>query len=299
MVKYLTVEQLITINAMQEGGVGVQSRSGVEQNAARPQSGFGGYETFPDLWTKAAAYAHGIASTQYFTDGNKRTAWFAAVTFLRLNGVPFPTVSDIEAEAFVYTVALDVWKADDAPDRSIEKAAEWFRSKYDSPESTPARFGPCINPRLEYMFLASWFDEHESQTFSVKSGGLTAMATTAALPMPTNLAILGAFHWRKEDAGRRHPTEVRIVPVEPQGRRRMVTRATVNLMSDEPYPSAHPEHPSGLMPTMFKWWMNPVFHVAARYSVELRIDRELVGSIPFEFVHQQPLPDFMIIERQV
>ena len=107
--KYLTVDQLIAINASQDGGVGVQNLAGVEQNAGRPQSGFGGYETFPDLWAKAAAYAHGIASTQYFTDGNKRTGWFAAVTFLRLNGVPFPDVSDVEAEVFVQAISQNIF----------------------------------------------------------------------------------------------------------------------------------------------------------------------------------------------
>lgn len=37
----------------------------------------------------AAAYAFGIAKAQAFVDGNKRTAFVAAVTFLRLNGYAF------------------------------------------------------------------------------------------------------------------------------------------------------------------------------------------------------------------
>lgn len=41
----------------------------------------------PDVFSIAAAYAYGIAKAQAFVDGNKRTAFVAAFTFLRLNGV--------------------------------------------------------------------------------------------------------------------------------------------------------------------------------------------------------------------
>lgn len=37
----------------------------------------------------AAAYAFGIAKAHAFVDGNKRTAFVTAVTFLRLNGLAF------------------------------------------------------------------------------------------------------------------------------------------------------------------------------------------------------------------
>ncbi|NSX55032.1 type II toxin-antitoxin system death-on-curing family toxin [Parasulfitobacter algicola] len=37
----------------------------------------------------AAAYAFGIAKAHAFVDGNKRTAFVTAVTFLRLNGYAF------------------------------------------------------------------------------------------------------------------------------------------------------------------------------------------------------------------
>lgn len=41
-----------------------------------------------DVFAIAAAYAYGIAKAHAFVDGNKRTAFVAAFTFLRLNGVP-------------------------------------------------------------------------------------------------------------------------------------------------------------------------------------------------------------------
>ena len=40
-----------------------------------------------DVFAIAAAYAYGIAKAHAFVDGNKRTAFVAAFTFLRLNSV--------------------------------------------------------------------------------------------------------------------------------------------------------------------------------------------------------------------
>ncbi|MFO7033278.1 type II toxin-antitoxin system death-on-curing family toxin [Limnospira fusiformis CCALA 023] len=42
----------------------------------------------PDVFEMAAAYAYGICKAHAFVDGNKRTAFVAAFTFLRLNGHP-------------------------------------------------------------------------------------------------------------------------------------------------------------------------------------------------------------------
>lgn len=40
-----------------------------------------------DVFAIAAAYAYGITKAHAFVDGNKRTAFVAAFTFLRLNGI--------------------------------------------------------------------------------------------------------------------------------------------------------------------------------------------------------------------
>jgi death-on-curing protein len=42
-----------------------------------------------DIAMIAAAYAFGLAKAHAFVDGNKRTAFVSAVTFLRLNGYAF------------------------------------------------------------------------------------------------------------------------------------------------------------------------------------------------------------------
>ena len=47
-----------------------------------------------DLYDLAAAYAFGLVRNHAFNDGNKRTAWAVAVTFLSLNGVELKAPRD-------------------------------------------------------------------------------------------------------------------------------------------------------------------------------------------------------------
>ncbi len=48
------------------------------------------YEPTADLFDLAAAYAYHLCQAHAFADGNKRTAFLAAMTFLELNGVVIP-----------------------------------------------------------------------------------------------------------------------------------------------------------------------------------------------------------------
>jgi death-on-curing protein len=118
---YLDVDRVIELHDLAAEAVPVIDRSTLESAVARCQAGFGGEDAFPRLVDKAAALLHGIASTQCFQDGNKRTAWLATVVFLQLNGVNLPDIHPIEAEAFVMAVAVSAWS-----DRTVEKAAEWL-----------------------------------------------------------------------------------------------------------------------------------------------------------------------------
>jgi len=58
----------------------------LESALARPQQKRT-YEEGIDVADLAAAYGFGIAKNHPFIDGNKRTAFMALYTFLRLNGV--------------------------------------------------------------------------------------------------------------------------------------------------------------------------------------------------------------------
>jgi len=62
----------------------LRSRDALEGALARPAH-YAHYEQ-ADLALQAAVLAHGIAETQPFIDGNKRTALVSMLTFLEING---------------------------------------------------------------------------------------------------------------------------------------------------------------------------------------------------------------------
>jgi death-on-curing protein len=62
----------------------LRSRDALEGALGRPAA-YGHYEQ-ADLALQAAVLAHGIAETQPFVDGNKRTALVAMLAFLEING---------------------------------------------------------------------------------------------------------------------------------------------------------------------------------------------------------------------
>lgn len=69
------------------GAPGTRDLALLEMGCARAMN-LWAYRKAP-LHEIAAAYAFGIAKAHAFIDGNKRTAFVAAVTFLRLNGQQF------------------------------------------------------------------------------------------------------------------------------------------------------------------------------------------------------------------
>lgn len=85
---------------------------------ARPLTHTFGHELYPSLWDKTACLLHSIATTHPFTvDGNKRAAWVAARTVLRLNGWELTAAPD-DAEVFVLGVV--------AHQIEIPEAARWL-----------------------------------------------------------------------------------------------------------------------------------------------------------------------------
>ena len=69
------------------GAAGLRDRGLLETGCARAMN-LVAYGT-PQPAEIAAAYAFGIAKAHAFVDGNKRTAFVTALTFLRLNGYAF------------------------------------------------------------------------------------------------------------------------------------------------------------------------------------------------------------------
>ena len=73
---------------------------------ARPRATAFGVDAYPDLFSKAAALLQSLARNHALIDGNKRTAWASAWTYLYLNGIELPDDFDVDAaEEFMNEVA--------------------------------------------------------------------------------------------------------------------------------------------------------------------------------------------------
>lgn len=88
--------------ARHSGAAGIRDIALLEAAVERPRNRLA-YGT-PRVEELSAAYAFGIAKAHAFVDGNKRTAFVTAATFLRLNGHalrpdPFDGVQAMEALA--------------------------------------------------------------------------------------------------------------------------------------------------------------------------------------------------------
>jgi death on curing protein len=99
-------EQLI---ARFGGASGVREPGLLDSALARPQQLFA-YGT-PTLFDLAASYGYGLTKNHAFVDGNKRTAFTAAVLFLELNGWRFDAT---EADATVRMLALAAGEVSEA-----------------------------------------------------------------------------------------------------------------------------------------------------------------------------------------
>ena len=91
---YLTKKDLLNIHeeALKTGGIdGLVSEGMLELALGTPQTSLLGTEVYDTLFRKAAAIMHEIIKLTPFVDGNKRTAYLAADTFLRVNGCEMRT----------------------------------------------------------------------------------------------------------------------------------------------------------------------------------------------------------------
>ena len=104
--KWLTREAIEVIHREQlreHGGlIGIKDENALEAAIARPQHK-AAYEN-PDVYELAAAYLFGIARNHPFSDGNKRTAFLAAYTFLAIHSQRL-TANQGEVIEFVLEVA--------------------------------------------------------------------------------------------------------------------------------------------------------------------------------------------------
>ncbi|WNJ91842.1 type II toxin-antitoxin system death-on-curing family toxin [Bosea sp. 685] len=107
---WLSVELIRDIHAEQlaiyGGPEGIRDLGLLASALARPINRFAYGET--DMAALAAAYAFGLARNHPFVDGNKRAAFLAMMTFLRLNGIPFAPADAMAAAAILALAASEV-----------------------------------------------------------------------------------------------------------------------------------------------------------------------------------------------
>jgi prophage maintenance system killer protein len=270
----LDYETVVEINRRHGGeGAGVIDAGGIRSVIDAPYASFGDEgDLYPTIWEKAAVLARGFATTQYFRDGNKRTAYLAASSFLELNARPLAKLPTIHSEAFVHSI--------EAKRLDLQQVAEWFRVSHDLRKRGPAR-----DPRIEYMMLAlraSWAGD----SLNLARGGLvTAVAQGGEMPIPAALDfhVVGRIHWREEDMGTKHLLEIRVEPRDPAVTPQLEAGTDVfSRQLQAPVRGGHQHLPGGIMPTVFTPLISPVFNRVGDYYVIVRIDGKYVGHMPLK-----------------
>lgn len=99
------------------GSLGLRDRGLFESALAAPRHRYSYGER--DLFVLAAAYGHSIARNHPFIDGNKRTAFVAALAFLRVNSVI------VKADQADIVVTMNNLAAGLL---SLDEFVEWLRS---------------------------------------------------------------------------------------------------------------------------------------------------------------------------
>jgi death-on-curing protein len=104
--EYLDRDDVLTAGAAAVGEILKVSDYGLLDAAvARPRATVFGLDAYADIFAKAAALLQSLARNHAFVDGNKRTAWAAAWTFLYLNDAAIGDFDVDDAESFMNDVA--------------------------------------------------------------------------------------------------------------------------------------------------------------------------------------------------
>lgn len=107
--RHLTLREVLDLARFaclaQDQPVELRAPGLLESAVHRPRARMFGTPAYGDTYEQAAALLHGIATNHPLVDGNKRTAWLAAATFLALNGVDLADADQETAYALVIDVA--------------------------------------------------------------------------------------------------------------------------------------------------------------------------------------------------
>ena len=118
----LPPEEVIGLNrGLIANDFNVLDRGKLEDALAAPVQTFGGQYLIPSVTVRAAELLVALVKAHAFADGNKRTAWVCAVSYLNLEGFDLGEIDAEEVACFVEGVALDVHDRD--------SAAAWFSDR--------------------------------------------------------------------------------------------------------------------------------------------------------------------------
>jgi death-on-curing protein len=127
---YLTTVEVLAMHSDQiaryGGGEGVRDYGLLEAAVYRPQTGY-----YADLIEEAAALWESLSQNHPFIDGNKRTAFAAAYTFLAINGARLTADA---AQTSTFVTAL--YEADQF---RFDKLVPWLRDRVAHDPSGNAR----------------------------------------------------------------------------------------------------------------------------------------------------------------
>jgi death-on-curing protein len=112
------------------GSAGIRDPGLLESALARPKNLLA--SEGPDLFDLAATYTEAIARNHPFVDGNRRTAFVAAVTFLECNGCRFRAPED---EVVVQVLVLVERRS------NRDDFAAWLRTSSSKPKPRKPRRG--------------------------------------------------------------------------------------------------------------------------------------------------------------
>lgn len=115
---YLSLADVLTIHSislkLHGGASGVRDMGALESAIFRPQTGY-----YSDIIAEAAALFESLAVNHPFIDGNKRVAFGATDTFLRVNGYRINLNS-----TQIYKKMMDLF---DSQSFRFEKLEPWLR----------------------------------------------------------------------------------------------------------------------------------------------------------------------------
>ena len=99
------------------GSAGIRDKGLLESAVAQPKASFEKIELYRTLESKAAAFCFSTVMNHPFVDGNKRTGFVAADTFLRINGYFLEVDQQLGEESILQLASGQISK---------EQLATWF-----------------------------------------------------------------------------------------------------------------------------------------------------------------------------